>query len=538
MGQNARTDEEHSTARRAEILHFQYYDTSDSSPKQIYKDLLSVEEIRNLRVVPLAFNDSQLIFGILNNTSPSTINNLKDRFNDKIVQFNLISETGFKEYLDLYDPPPKVEYQEIEINSADQNEQIKQISSILLQVNAQDMLAYLVEQAHRLNASDIHIETKRDNVLIRYRIDGVLHPIAEINYDKYRVLIGAIASQANISTSSRAAQQGHISQRVKMANDSLVDVNVRVESVQTINSMDVVMRLFNLKRDMYNLDRLGLNEAERKNVDQIIAQPTGLVMIVGPTGSGKTTTLYSMINALSSSAKKIITIEDPVEYQFNDITQISVNNSDPQAEGSFADNLKAILRLDPDILMVGEIRDNETAKIALQAALTGHLVLTTFHAGSSSAALTRLYEIIGQNTLFTSSIRLVMAQRLVRALDDSTKQPYHPQESEFNLIKDIVNTLPDHVEKPSLDNLQLYRSVSTESNPFGYKGQLAIREQFILTPKVSDVINNSSRKPTTAEIESAARDEGMITMKQDAILKVIAGQTTLDEVLRVLGLDD
>ncbi|MCA9343297.1 Flp pilus assembly complex ATPase component TadA, partial [Candidatus Saccharibacteria bacterium] len=187
-----------------------------------------------------------------------------------------------------------------------------------------------------------------------------------------------------------------------MADGADVDVNLRVETVPTIHGMDIVMRLFNLSQDMYNLNKLGLNPEERKIVDDIIAKPTGLVLVVGPTGSGKTTTLYSMLNSLNNDSRKIITIEDPVEYQFEGLTQIPVNSKGTQ-EVNFAEKLRAVLRLDPDIVMVGEVRDMDTAKTALQASLTGHLVLSTFHAGSASAALTRLVDVIGANPLFASA---------------------------------------------------------------------------------------------------------------------------------------
>ncbi len=535
MSQDARYDEEQSTQRRADVLNFNYYDTSGSNPKSVYNDILSAYEIRNFRAVPITADRSHIMFGILTTTSPSTINMLKNRFQDQLVSFAIISETGFKEYVNTYDPPKKIEYKEIELNNSDQNDLVSSISSILEQVNANDMLAYLVEQAHKLNASDIHIETKKDNVLIRFRIDGVLHSIANLSYDKYRILISAIASAGNISTSSREPQQGHIYQKVKMATGAEVDVNLRLETVQTINSMDVVMRLFNMDRDMYNLDRLGLNDYERKILEDIISKPSGLVMVVGPTGSGKTTTLYSMINALSNEQRKIITIEDPVEYQLNDITQISITPEDKEANQGFADKLKAILRLDPDIVMVGEIRDNETAKTALQAALTGHLVLTTFHAGSAASALSRLYEIIGQNPLFVSSIRLVMAQRLVRRLDDQTKQEYVPNEKELARIREVIDSLPDNIEKPDINNIKIYKAVATDSNPFGYQGQIAVREQFLMTDNLSRILNDPNRTPSTKDIEEAAFQDRTLTMIQDGMLKVLKGETTLEEFFRLFG---
>lgn len=535
MSQNARLDEEQATQRRARILGMDYVDTSQIANKQLFKDLLTLPELYQLKVIPLQADQSQVLLGITTTTSQATMNQLSQRFSDRPTGFAIISDAGYREYMKLYDPPKQVVYQDIALNQAGSNELVQQISSVLEQVRADDMLAYLVQQAHRLNASDIHIETGIDNVRIRFRIDGVLHPIAHLSVDKHRVLISAIASAANISTAAEDAQQGHIAQKVKMADGAVVDVNLRLETVPTINGMDVVMRLFNMQQNMYALDRLGLSPGEREVADGIIAKPTGLVMVVGPTGSGKTTTLYSMLNSLNSEERKIITVEDPVEYQFAGITQIPVNTKPGQTDTSFADKLRAVLRLDPDIVMVGEIRDNDTAKTALQAALTGHLVLSTFHASSAAAALTRLADVIGQNPLFVSAIRLVMAQRLVRRLDDATKQAYQPADSELNKIREIVEALPEGIERPNLDGLQLYKPGSSAETPYGFKGQLAIREQFTMTGAIRELLERPSTILSTQAIEAAAIKSGMKTMLQDAILKVIAGETTLDEIFRVVG---
>jgi type II secretory ATPase GspE/PulE/Tfp pilus assembly ATPase PilB-like protein len=319
-----------------------------------------------------------------------------------------------------------------------------------------------------------------------------------------------------------------------MADGEDVDVNLRVETVPAIHGMDVVMRLFNMRQDMYNLDKLGLSPDERKIVDDIIAKPTGLVLAVGPTGSGKTTTLYSMLNSLNNDSRKIITIEDPVEYQFEGLTQISVTSKGTQ-DISFAEKLRAVLRLDPDIVMVGEIRDMDTARTALQASLTGHLVLSTFHAGSSAAALTRLMDVIGANPLFASAIRLVMAQRLVRKLDETTKQAYQPTEQEKAYIQNVLSTLPESFEKPALESLQLYKPGKSTDNPYGYRGQVALREQFMMSGSILQLMQAGNTATSTEQIEQAAITSGMKTMRHDAILKVCAGETTLDEIIRVLG---
>jgi type II secretory ATPase GspE/PulE/Tfp pilus assembly ATPase PilB-like protein len=512
-----------------------YVDTSAMTDKPLYKDILGVPELYDLKVVPVHADQSNILFGITTTTSHSAMTGLQPRFPDQRITMAIISDSGYREYLQLYDPPKEIVYHDIEINTAGTDDLVQKVSSVLEQVRADDMLAYLVSQAHNLNASDIHVETQTDHVRIRFRIDGVLHPVAHLQNDKYRILISAIASAGNVSTNSDEAQQGHIAQEVTMADGQQVDVNVRLETVPTINGMDVVMRLFNMDAAMYTLERLGLSDAERAVIDDIIKKPSGLVMVVGPTGSGKTTTLYSMLNTLNTEERKIITIEDPVEYQFAGISQISVHSQEKGNDETFAAKLRAVLRLDPDIVMVGEIRDMDTARTALQAALTGHLVLATFHAGSAAAALTRIADIIGQNPLFVSAIRLVMAQRLIRRLDDSIKQAYTPSEGEWAKINEVLDTLPDGIERPNLDGLQLYKPGSSAENPYGYKGQLAIREQFTMAGAMQELLENPKAYVSTQTIEEAAAKSGMRTMLQDGMLKVIAGQTTMEELYRVVG---
>lgn len=534
MSQDARRDEEQSTQRRAQILNLQYTDTSQIVDKRIYRDLLTNQELYSMRVIPVQASEHQVLFGVTNTTSQQTMSGLRQRFLDQQVSFSLISDAGFREYMQLYDPPKKVVYQDIELTTAGTDDLVKSVSSVLEQVRADDMLGYLTQQAHKLAASDIHIENQPNSVRIRFRIDGVLHPIAEISREKSRILLSAIASAGNVSTSANEAQQGHIAQKVNLADGKQVDINLRLETVPAINGTDIVMRLFNMRQDMYNLDRLGLSEKERGILDEIIKKPSGLVLAVGPTGSGKTTTLYSILNSLNNPERKIITIEDPVEYQFGGITQISVT-SQGGAETGFADKLRAVLRLDPDIVMVGEIRDNDTAKTALQASLTGHLVLSTFHASSAAAALTRLMDVIGENPLFASAIRLVMAQRLVRRLDDASKQPEPATDQDKAIIQEVVATLPETVEKPDLNNLQLYKAGNSADNPYGFKGQIALREQFIMSEKILELLQGKEKHLTTQAIEQAAIASGMTTMLQTGILKVIAGETTLEEVYRVVG---
>lgn len=536
MAQDARKLEEAAAARRALALGLNYVDTTQVQ-KQLVKNILPVNELYDLKIVPLVADEHHVHFGVTTSTSQQTINNLRKRFTDQLLQFSLISETGFGEYMKLHDPPKEVHYQDIDIAERDQSPEagsvIEQVSQTLEQVRSDDMLAYLVQQAYKLSASDIHMECQREDVRIRFRVDGVLHPVAYLTPDKYRHLSSSLASAANISTSAKEAQTGHISRQYKLATGEEVTLNLRVEAVSTVYGMDIVMRLFNLKLEFFKLENLGLSGPEAEKVNDVINHPTGMVLVVGPTGSGKTTTMYSLINTLNSPERKIVTLEDPVEYNMPGIVQIPVAGD--LASSHFAESLRAVLRLDPDVVMVGEIRDQDTAKTALQAALTGHLVLSTFHGASAAAALTRMLDMVGINPLFASAMHLVMAQRLVRRLDETTKQAYQPDEALAAQLKIVIDGLPASTAKPDMEKITLYKPGKSAENPFGYTGQMAIREQMVMTPGVQKMLKLPPNQITTEALEAVAVQEGMRTMLQDGVLKALAGQTTIEEVYRVVG---
>jgi type II secretory ATPase GspE/PulE/Tfp pilus assembly ATPase PilB-like protein len=533
MSQDVRQDEEKATLRRSRILGLAYIDTSKIVEKKAYKGTITNAEMEKFRVVPLQVDDYNIYFGITNTTSQQAMNDLRQRFSNYRVTFAMISDTGYKDYLLIHNPPKKIEYEDVALSKADDKTLFKSVSDTLDQVLADDILAYLVKQAYTLKASDIHMENQKDNVRIRFRVDGILHPIAELSRDKYRQLISSVAIAANVSTSAPEAQSGHINSSYKMATGEEVTVNLRIETVPTVYGTDVVMRLFNMHVEMLNIDKLGLSDSEREIVDDVIRHPTGMVLVVGPTGSGKTTTLYSLIETLNSEERKIITLEDPVEYFLPGVVQIPVHGD--QNEKGFADKLRAVLRLDPDTIMVGEIRDQDTARTSLQAALTGHLVLSTFHASSSSAALSRMLDFIGINPLFASAIHLIMAQRLVRRLDDETKVPYDPDPGMVAQLQAVIDTLPPNFPKPDLGGLKLYQPGTSEAHPFGFTGQLAIREQLVMTPGIQLLLRQPPNQVTTDMLEQQAVHDGMLTMLQDGVLKAIHGETTLEEVYRVVG---
>ena len=533
MARDARTDEERSTQHRAAVLSMPYVDTSKILNKVLYREVLTPEEIKQKRIVPLFVDNHTINFGITNNTSQKAMKLLHDHFLDQRVTFSIVSDSGFNDYVTLYDPPKKVKYQDISIKQGDSKADIAELSAILAEVRPDDMLGFLVQQAFKLGSSDIHLESKSEGARIRFRVDGVLHRIAELTTERYRQLVSVLAVAADISTADEEAQTGQINRSFQLATGEEVVVNLRVEAVPAVNGMDAVLRLFNFKPEMLQLDRLGLNEKQDAMMRDIIAKPSGLVMVVGPTGSGKSTTLYSLINELNNDQRKIITLEDPVEYRIEGITQIPVKTRDGD---SFNKKLRSVLRLDPDIIMIGEIRDSDTAKTALQAALTGHLVLSTYHASSASAALTRLLDAIGENPLYASTIRLIQSQRLVRRLDDNTKKQYEPSAGLEGHLEEIVQSIKADVDLSFLPDARLYEPVATKDSPFGYEGQFAIREMLTMTPDLVNLLTTKkAHELTTETIEAVAVDNGMLTMKQDGVLRALKGDTTYEEILRVLG---
>lgn len=529
-----RESEEESTRQRAGILGLQYFDSRGiTATAPLYKDILTNQEMYSGYLVPLQ-NDvanQSMVFAITNNTPQSLLRSLRERYNTKNIQFVLMSNPGFRELMRRYDPPKKVIYDDVKIAQAGDSETIAEVSKTLESVRSDDILEYLIKQADNLNASDIHIECQRDNVRIRFRVDGALHAIAEISHEKYRVLQASIATKANISTIGSDAQTGHMQMDLKRDDGQIRELNMRIETVPTIYGQDAVVRLFNFDDSMLDLNRLDLAPDKRKEIDEIISHPHGMLMVVGPTGSGKSTTLYSIVNALNTPERKILTLEDPVEFSIPGISQIPVNT---QEGDSFAEKLRAVMRLDPDVVMVGEIRDNDTAKTAIQASITGHLVLSTFHASSASAAMSRIIDMIGVNPIFSTAIRMIIGQRLVRRLDDATKQAYDPDEATKRWMEGVLADLPEGVEKPDVWSAKLWKPGSSPEVPFGYNGRLLLMEQMVVTESIQKYLRGDVSDVNADAIEQTARQQGMVTMLQDGVLKALRGETTIEEVNRVI----
>jgi type II secretory ATPase GspE/PulE/Tfp pilus assembly ATPase PilB-like protein len=529
-----RDSEEQNTLQRANMLGLQYFNSRElAADSQLYPGLLSIQEMYQGHIVPLSDNgeDTPLVFGITINTPQQLLRQLRERFEGRMVQFVVISNTGYRDLMLRYDPPKKVIYNDVKIATEGDSATIEEVSHTLESVRADDILNYLIKQADKLNASDIHLESQRDHVRVRLRVDGALHPVANLSKDKYRVLFASIASRANISTASDDAQTGHMQQDMVEADGSKRLLNMRIETVPTIYGQDAVIRLFNFDTNLLRLDNLGMTDEQVSNFKQIVDHPHGMVLMVGPTGSGKSTTLYSILNALNDPTRKILTLEDPVEFSIPGVSQIPVNT---QAGDSFAEKLRAVLRLDPDVVMVGEIRDVDTAKTAIQASITGHLVLSTFHASTAATAFSRMIDMIGQNPIFSTAIRLVVGQRLVRRLDDATKIPYSPDEATKKYLRDQLKDLPKNIPMPDIDNLTLYKPGKSDAVPFGYVGRMTIIEQMVVNEEIQAFLRGDVTEVNAEVIEQAALRNGMLTLMQDGILKAIAGLTTLEEVNRVI----
>lgn len=532
---NRRDNEEKSTRERAAIIGLPYIDLRNTeNTMELLTGILDIETMHKNRVIPLKEGTvgSTYQFGATSQTPQTFINDtiIGYRTQGKTANFSLISSQSFQNVMLRFDPPKVIEYKDIKISQAGDSATFTDVSQTLATVGSDDLLNFLVDQADKLGASDIHIENQRTKIRIRFRVDGTLHPVADIDSDRYRIIQGALASRANISTASNNSQSGHMSQEITRGESTHL-LNIRVESVPTMYGQDAVLRLFNFDESMLNLDRLGIGAEERNQIDEVVNHPRGMVLMVGPTGSGKSTTLYSMLNALNTTERKIITLEDPIEYGISGISQIPIDTTNGK---TFAEELRSVLRLDPDVVMIGEIRDEDTARTAIQASITGHLVLSSFHANSTASAFSRMIDMIGVNPIFSSAIRLVIAQRLVRKLDDTTKESYMPDDATKAWIKETLKDLPERIQKPDIDNCKLYRPVVSPSSPFGYKGRMVIMEQMIVSEKIQAYLRGDESESHSELIEKTAKDLGMVTLMQNGVLAALRGETTLEEINKAI----
>jgi general secretion pathway protein E len=370
----------------------------------------------------------------------------------------------------------------------------------------------LLSEAIKVDASDIHIETYETKLVVRFRVDGVLREIVTPKRALAPLLVSRIKVMAKLDIAEkRLPQDGRISLRVAGR-----EVDVRVSTIPANNGERVVMRLLDKQEGRRDLSHLGMNADDLERMEQLVKSPHGVILVTGPTGSGKSTTLYACLDTLNDKSRNILTVEDPIEYDVEGVGQTQVN---VKADMTFAKGLKAILRQDPDVVMVGEIRDYETADIAVQASLTGHLVLSTIHTNTALGAITRLANMGVQPYLLTSSIVGLVAQRLIRMLCNECKEAHKPSEFE----REFLNI-------PGDQEITLYKPKGCESCSYeGFSGRLGIYEVVAVDDKLKEMIHNSTSE---VQIEQYARTRSR-SIREDGREKILLGVTSVDEVLRV-----
>jgi len=390
----------------------------------------------------------------------------------------------------------------------------------------------LLKHAILQRASDVHIEPLEKEVLVRYRVDGVLKEAMTLPGQAQSGIIARIKVLSNLKLDEhRLPQDG----RFKIEAEDY-KYSVRVSVLPVADGEKIVLRLLSEGNKVIGLDSLGFSGGALKDVQKALKKPVGMILITGPTGSGKTTTLYSMMGILNQPEVNISTVEDPIEYRMPKINQTQVNS---KIGLTFASGLRSLLRQDPDIIMVGEIRDTETASLAVNAALTGHLVLSTLHTNSAAGAIPRLIDMKVEPFLLTSTLNVVIAQRLVRKLTDE-KEKYKLKEKEVNNLAEFCDL--DKIEqifkqekmlkgKETLKDLTFYRPRSSKEFPEGYKGRVGIYEVLGLTEAIKDLIEKGS---SSDHLQTKAREQGMRLMLEDGFIKAAQGVTSLEEVLRVI----
>lgn len=399
--------------------------------------------------------------------------------------------------------------------SAAEEDDVEHLRDLASEAPVIRLVNLILQRAVEQRASDVHIEPFENRLKVRYRIDGVLHEVEAPPSSSTAAVISRVKIMAKLNIAERRLpQDGRIQLRVQGK-----ELDLRVSTVPTSFGESVVMRILDRETVVFDFASLGFTDAFRERFVEVLQRPHGILLVTGPTGSGKTTTLYTALSKINTPGVKIITVEDPVEYQLEGINQIQVK---PQIGLDFANALRSIMRQDPDVIMIGEMRDLETCRIAIQSALTGHLVLSTLHTNSASGGVTRMLDMGVEDYLLGSTVNGILAQRLVRRLDPETAIPY---EAPPEVIKEFeLEKYTD--ERP----IRLWKPGSSAINPTGYRGRRAIMEFLVMSDPLRRLV---MQRADAGEIEKQARAEGMRTMYEDGIAKAVAGITTLEEVLRV-----
>jgi type IV pilus assembly protein PilB len=501
-------------------LGLEFADLDEIIPEERAMLALPEHLARRYQVLPLGVHDGKVRVGMVDPLDVVALDDVR-HFLGKEIEPLVISPDSFRRMLNQYPAlDESLQAMIMEIKADPEEMELARLRKLVDEAPVVRLVNSIILQAMRQRASDIHIEPQETRVRVRYRIDGVLYNAMTPPKHIQAAIISRVKIMAEMDIAERRLpQDGRIELKVEDR-----DVDLRVSTIPTVYGEKVVIRILDKSEMLVGVEKIGLLADNRQRFEAMITKPYGIVLLTGPTGSGKTTTLYTILSRLNSTESNIITIEDPVEYQLPGVNQVQVN---PKAGLTFANGLRSFLRQDPDIVMVGEIRDEETARIAIHAALTGHLVLSTLHTNDAPGAVTRLIEMGVEPFLVASSLIGVIAQRLVRVLCERCKQAHI-------LPVEVLQRLGP---PPGAGESQapIFRPVGCEfCNKIGYKNRTGLFEIMLVDDAIRTLI---ARQTTVTEIKEAAVRGGMRTLAQDGLEKVMHGITSLEEVVDVVSVE-
>jgi len=536
ISQISRASKEQEVEARSSAAGISYVDLEDKLIDRDALALLPKKEALELRAVVLLNQEGQLRMGAVdpNDKAVEKLNQLSKEHNAQ-PDLYIISESSFQKAIKEYEkiPPKRKVSRVVSITAEDlekYKDDVKDLKSLpekLSKIPLTDVLTIILAAGIQSQASDIHVEAESDGIKLRFRLDGVLHEMAMLSLDMWKQFVSRIklVSRLKLNINDRP-QDGRIS--IVLPDDKL---DIRVSTLPTTYGESVVMRLLRSSAAGLDFKDLGMRGKASVDLKREIARPNGMVLTTGPTGSGKTTTLYAILNALNNEETKIITLEDPVEYKLEGINQSQVERSTGY---DFAKGLRSILRQDPDIVMVGEIRDLETADVAINGALTGHLVLSTLHTNDAAGAIPRFLAMGVKPFLLAPSINAVIGQRLVRKICEQCKEEVELDNNAITRVMKIVDSIPENsgfsIDKSK--DLKFYQGKGCDAcSGEGFKGRTGVYEVFTITPEIEKMILNG--KVSEYDIKEITQKSGMISMVQDGILKALDGITSVKEVFRV-----
>jgi general secretion pathway protein E len=509
--------EDHLTIALSRFLALPVVRTTDIPLDRVLPEIIELDFVRRNKVLPLSFRDGTLSIGVTDPLNSEPIRALA-YLTKTSVRVEIFSPADFEKAFDsLYAQRSGSRDAAVLVGVEASELDVQRLRDIASEAPVIRLVNQIITNAVEARASDIHIEPSADQVLVRYRIDGVLRNAQVLSLSLRAAITSRLKIMSKLDIAERRMPQDG---RIKIAVRG-VDIDFRVSTIPTAFGESVVLRILDRTRVELDFSKLGFSADQISGLNRLLTEPNGILLVTGPTGSGKTTTLYTALKSLNGPERKIFSVEDPIEYQVAGINQVQV-----QAEIGldFPHALRAILRQDPDIIMIGEIRDLETARIAIQASLTGHLVLSTLHTNSAASAITRLIDIGVENYLLASTLKGVIAQRLVRKLCPHCACAHHQSDYWRNACE---RALPGIEAQGPADIRQ--PQGCTECSQVGFSGRSTIAEMLLVDDACQSLILS---KASDAAIEQAARERGMLSMYELGIQKVWRGETTIDEVLR------